>query len=66
MVCWDRVFPLAWTAADQQAVVNHKSVLYVLSPPMDQQKTVACSTATLTHRRADDPSGCNGCEGRER
>jgi hypothetical protein len=33
-VCWDRVEPNAWTPADEAAVVNHKSVLYVLSPPM--------------------------------
>lgn len=46
-VCWDRVFPNAWSAADEAAVANHKSVLYVLSPPMDQQKTVAYSAAAL-------------------
>nr|WP_284267302.1 hypothetical protein [Bradyrhizobium iriomotense] len=46
-VCWDRVLPNAWSAADEAAVVNHKSVLYVLSPPMDQQKAVACSAAAL-------------------
>jgi len=46
-VCWDRVFPNAWSAADEAAVVNHKAVLYVLSPPMEQQKTVACSAAAL-------------------
>ncbi|MEY9129297.1 hypothetical protein ACVIWV_004804 [Bradyrhizobium diazoefficiens] len=28
-------------------MANHKSVLYVLSPPMDQQKTVAYSAAAL-------------------
>lgn len=31
-VCWDRVFPLAWSAADEQAVAEHKAVLYVLGP----------------------------------
>lgn len=46
-VCWDRVFPLAWSAADEQAVAEHKAVLYVLGPPMDQQKTVAHSAAAL-------------------
>ncbi|MET3154555.1 hypothetical protein ABIE85_000130 [Bradyrhizobium diazoefficiens] len=46
-VCWDRVFPNAWSAADEAAVANHKSVLYVLSPPMDQQKTVTYSAAAL-------------------
>ncbi|WFU22637.1 hypothetical protein QA649_31800 [Bradyrhizobium sp. CB1717] len=46
-VCWDRVFPKAWSAADEAAVVNHKAVLYVLSPPMDQQKATAYSAAAL-------------------
>ncbi|MFB6415810.1 MULTISPECIES: hypothetical protein [Bradyrhizobium] len=46
-VCWDRVFPKAWTASDEAAVANHKSVLYVLSPPMAQQKTAAYSAAAL-------------------
>ena len=46
-VCWDRVFPNAWSAADENAVANHKSVLYVLSPPMEQQKAVAYSAAAL-------------------
>lgn len=46
-VCWDRVFPKAWSPADEAAVVKHKSVLYVLGPPMDQQKTVAYSAAAL-------------------
>jgi len=46
-VCWDRVFPKAWSATDEAAVTNHKSVLYVLSPPMEQQKTVAYSAAAL-------------------
>jgi hypothetical protein len=46
-VCWDRVFPLSWSAADEAAVTNHKSVLYLLGPPMDQHKAVAYSTAAL-------------------
>lgn len=46
-VCWDRVFPKAWSAADEAAVANHKAVLYVLSPLMDQQKTAAGSAAAL-------------------
>lgn len=46
-VCWDRVFPKAWSASDEAAVINHKSVLYVRSPPMDQQKAVAYSAAAL-------------------
>ena len=46
-VCWDRVFPKAWSAADEAAVANHKAVLYVLSPRMDQEKTAAGSAAAL-------------------
>lgn len=46
-VCWDRVFPNAWSAADEAAVANHTSVLYVLSPPMQQAKAVAYSAAAL-------------------
>ncbi len=46
-VCWDRVFPSAWSAADEAAVANHKAVLYLLSPPMEQQKAAACSAAAL-------------------
>jgi hypothetical protein len=33
-VCWDRVEPGAWTKADEDAVANHKCVLYVVGPPM--------------------------------
>ncbi len=46
-VCWDRVEPNAWTPADEAAVVNHKSVLYVLSPPMTPETAVTISTAAL-------------------
>ena len=46
-VCWDRVFPKAWSASDEAAVANHKSVLYVLSPRMDQEKAAAGSAAAL-------------------
>ncbi|HEX9211224.1 MAG TPA: hypothetical protein VF901_12005 [Bradyrhizobium sp.] len=46
-VCWDRVFPNAWSGADEAAVANHKSVLYVLSPPMEQLKAVPYSAAAL-------------------
>ncbi|MDD1517965.1 MULTISPECIES: hypothetical protein [Bradyrhizobium] len=46
-VCWDRVFPKAWSASDEAAVANHKSVLYLRSPPMAQQKTAAYSAAAL-------------------
>lgn len=46
-VCWDRVFPNAWSAADDAAVANHGSVLYVLSPPMEQHEAIAYSAAAL-------------------
>ncbi|MGL9620187.1 hypothetical protein QRQ56_19400 [Bradyrhizobium sp. U531] len=46
-VCWDRVFPKAWSASDEAAVASHKAVLYVLSPRMDQDKTAAGSAAAL-------------------
>jgi hypothetical protein len=46
-VCWDRVFPNTWSATDEAAVANHKSVLYILGPLMEQQKAVAYSAAAL-------------------
>jgi len=46
-VCWDRVAPNGWTPADEEAVVNHQSVLYVLSPPMTAETAVIISTAAL-------------------
>jgi len=46
-VCWDRVEPRAWTSADEEAVRNHKSVLYVLSPPMTADTALTISTAAL-------------------
>jgi hypothetical protein len=46
-ICWDRVFPLAWSDADEAAVAKHKSVLYVLGPPLEQPKAVAYSAAAL-------------------
>ncbi|TFV80031.1 hypothetical protein E4K64_05165 [Bradyrhizobium frederickii] len=46
-VCWDRVYPKAWSATDEAAVANHKAVLYVRSPPIDQQKSAAYSAAAL-------------------
>src|SRR4051812_7527585 len=39
-VCWDRVAPGGWTQADEEAVDNHKSVLYVLSPRMRPDTTM--------------------------
>jgi hypothetical protein len=46
-VCWDRVEPNAWTERDEEAVLGHKSVLYVLSPPMTAETSVTASTAAL-------------------
>jgi hypothetical protein len=46
-VCWDRVEPGAWSSADDEAVRNHKSVLYVLSPPMTSDTAVTISVAAL-------------------
>jgi len=46
-VCRDRVSPNAWSPADEDAVIHHKSVLYVLGPPMNQSKTIAFSAAAL-------------------
>ena len=46
-VCWDRVSPGAWTPADEEAVRNHKSVLYVLGPRMMPDTAVTISTAAL-------------------
>ena len=46
-VCWDRVAPNGWTAADEEAVVRHQSVLYVLSPPLMPDTAVTISTAAL-------------------
>jgi hypothetical protein len=46
-VCRDRLVPGAWTSADEEAVANHKSVLYVLSPPMTADTAVIVSAAAL-------------------
>jgi hypothetical protein len=46
-VCSDRVVPGAWTSADEDAVKDHKSVLYVLSPPMTAETAVVVSAAAL-------------------
>jgi hypothetical protein len=46
-VCWDRVAPGAWTPADEEAVANHKSVLYVLSPRIRPDTALVISTAAL-------------------
>lgn len=46
-VCWDRVEPDAWDAADEQAVADHQSVLYLLGPSMAQADTVKVSMVAL-------------------
>ena len=46
-VCWDRVEPGAWTTKDEDAVSNHKSVLYVLGPRMTADNAVTVSAAAL-------------------
>jgi hypothetical protein len=46
-VSWDRVEPNAWTPADEEAVENHGSVLYVLGPPMTQDAAVGVSATAL-------------------
>ncbi|EJZ18987.1 hypothetical protein NE852_29830 (plasmid) [Rhizobium sp. Pop5] len=46
-VCWDRVEADAWDAADEQAVADHQSVLYVLGPSMAQGDTVKVSMVAL-------------------
>ncbi|RUM22154.1 hypothetical protein EFQ99_24975 [Rhizobium vallis] len=46
-VCWDRVEPDAWSAADEKAVADHQSVLYVLGPSMAQADTVKAAMMAL-------------------
>lgn len=46
-VCWDRVAPNAWSGADEADVAGHKSVLYVLGPPMSADNAVMCSAGAL-------------------
>lgn len=50
-VCWDRVQPNAWSKADEQAVADHQSVLYVLGPPMtpDNAGTVSAGALLLVN-----------------
>lgn len=43
----DRVAANAWSAADEQAVAGHQSVLYVLGPRMNRQEAVKTSMAAL-------------------
>ena len=47
-VSWDRVQPSAWSLADEKAVLDHQSMLYVPSPPMTSgQRAATVSTAAL-------------------
>ncbi|WP_064684043.1 hypothetical protein [Rhizobium bangladeshense] len=46
-VCWDRVEPDAWDEADEKAVADHQSVLYLLGPSMAQAETVKVSMTAL-------------------
>ncbi|NEH59789.1 hypothetical protein GR198_29115 [Rhizobium leguminosarum] len=46
-VCWDRVEADAWSPADEDAVSDHQSVLYVLGPSMPQAETVKVSMLAL-------------------
>lgn len=46
-VCWDRVQPNAWSQSDEEAVANHKSVLYVLGPRMTPDNAVTVSAGAL-------------------
>ncbi|WP_291150486.1 hypothetical protein [Ensifer sp. SSB1] len=51
-VCWDRVRKGAWTDADEEAVSDHRSVIYVLGPPMtatDAVKTSATALRLVVH-----------------
>lgn len=46
-ICWDRVHPLAWKASDEQAVLDHGCVVYVLGPPMNANVAVDLSAIAL-------------------
>ncbi|MBR1187972.1 hypothetical protein [Bradyrhizobium sp. AUGA SZCCT0160] len=46
-VSWDRVHPNARSSADDDAVENHQSVLYVLGPPMTTETAIVVSTGAL-------------------
>jgi hypothetical protein len=62
-VCWDRVAPNGWTPADEDAVRRHKSVLYVLSPPMLPDTAVTISTAALFLVEAVMTAGATAVKG---
>ncbi|UAX94680.1 hypothetical protein LAC81_10855 [Ensifer adhaerens] len=46
-VCWDRVQEGAWNEADEEAVSDHRSVIYVLGPPMRAADAVTNSAMAL-------------------
>ncbi|MEI2296615.1 hypothetical protein [Ensifer sp. MJa1] len=46
-VCWDRVQKGAWTKEDEAAVGDHRSVIYVLGPPMTAKDAVQTSATAL-------------------
>ena len=46
-VCWDRVQKGAWTKDDEEAVSDHRSVIYVLGPPMTAEDAVKTSARAL-------------------
>ena len=46
-VCRDRVHKGAWSEADEEAVGDHRSVIYVLGPPMTAEDAVQNSAIAL-------------------
>lgn len=62
-VCWDRVEPNAWTDKDEEAVLNHKSVLYVLGPPMTSDTSVVVSAGALMLVAAATKAGAVAVKG---
>jgi hypothetical protein len=42
-VCWDRVWPGAWTDADEEAVASHGAVMYALSPSLEREHAAAAA-----------------------
>jgi len=42
-VCWDRVYPNAWTEADEEAVASHGAVMYALSPSLERADAAAAA-----------------------
>jgi len=46
-ICWDRVYHGAWTEADEEAVLGHGCVVYVLGPHMDAEDALQTSVTAL-------------------